>query len=158
MTDYTASELRRIIGMIPTVDPTTTEYHILLQSLECFAGIADSVEEIMAEIGEVEPVEGQIIRVEFRPELLKQQMQEEAEAEEESFSTDGEAGAQTPETPVVDQPVEETTYDLVTVRQAMRDAKKRGVDIVALIKDLGATNLTDLPAEKYGELMKKLEE
>lgn len=149
MTDYTASEFRRLISMIPTVDPTTTEYHILLQSLECFAGIADSIEELMAEIGDVEPVEGQIIHVEFRPELLKQQMQEEQvqEAEVKEVET------QTQEA----EPEQETTYDLVTVRQAMRDAKKRGVDIVALIKDLGATNLTDLPAEKYGELMKKLE-
>ena len=39
----------------------------------------------------------------------------------------------------------------------MREAKKRGVDIVEIVKSFGATNLTDLDPAKYGELMKRLE-
>lgn len=160
MTDFTANELTRIINKIPETDPTTTEYHILLQSLECFAGIADSIEEVMAQLPDDEPEDGKIIKVEFRPSPeLMQQVADMAQAEnepsdepEESFLTPGPTGAPAPETEVAD------VVDLVTVRAALRDAKKRGVDIKELIQSFGATNLTDLPAEKYGELMKKLED
>ena len=160
MTNFTANELTRIINKIPETDPTTTEYHILLQSLECFAGIADSIEEVMAQLPDDEPEDGKIIKVEFRPSPeLMQQVADMAPAEnepsdepEESFLTPGPTGAPAPETEVAD------VVDLVTVRAALRDAKKRGVDIKELIQSFGATNLTDLPAEKYGELMKKLEE
>lgn len=151
MTEYTANEMRRIISMIPETDPTTTEYHILLQSLECFAGIADSIEEIMAEIDYEPPAAEDVTKVTLHPALEKA-------LSEKAGKTPDEPEQQVIPEPEEVQPVEEITYDLITVRQAMRDAKKRGVDIVALIKDLGATNLTDLPAEKYGELMKRLEE
>lgn len=157
MTEFTANELTRIINKIPETDPTTTEYHILLQSLECFAGIADSIEEVMAQLPDDEPGDGKIIKVEFRPspELMQQvadMAQAEDEPSDEPFPTPGPTGAPAPETPVTD------AVDLVTVRAALRDAKKRGVDIKELIQSFGATNLTDLPAERYGELMKRLEE
>ena len=163
MTDFTANELTRIINKIPETDPTTPEYHYLLQSLEIFANISESVEQLMDTIysySNEPPEDGKIVKVEFRPspELMQQvadmtQAEDEPSDEpEESFLTSGPTGAPAPETEVAD------VVDLVTVRAALRDAKKRGVDIKELIQSFGATNLTDLPAEKYGELMKKLEE
>jgi len=163
MTTFTANELTRIINKIPETDPTTSAYHALLHSLECFANISESLESLMGDIYAYydEPSEdGKIIKVEFRPspELMQQvadmtQAEDEPSDEpEESFLTPGPTGAPAPETEVAD------VVDLVTVRAALRDAKKRGVDIKELIQSFGATNLTDLPAEKYGELMKKLEE
>lgn len=147
MTTFVQNELARIIGKIPETDPTTAEYHILLQSLECFAGIADSIEEVMAQLPDDEPEEGKIIKVEFRPPAVEVEPEAEQDTDEPS------------ESEVSTQPVmEETTYDLVTVRAALREAKKRGVDIKEVVQSFGATNLTDLPADKYGELMKKLEE
>ena len=148
MNQYTANEFSRILAVITETDPTTTEYHIALQSLECFAGIADSIEEIMEQItqetGEEPDLEGKIIKIEFKPEALKQAQEELAEKTEPVP-----APAADPE------PTE--TYDIVTVRAAMREAKKRGVDIVEIVKSFGATNLTDLDPSKYDELMKKLE-
>ena len=151
MNQYTANEFFRILAVITETDPTTQEYHIALQSLECFVGIADSIEEIMEQIaqgrGEESDLEGKIVKIEVDPKALKQQVQEEP-AEEPDPEPAAEPAAEL-------EPAE--TYDLVTVRAAMREAKKRGVDIKELIQSFGATNLTDLPAEKYGELMKKLE-
>lgn len=149
MNQYTANEFSRILAVITETDPTTTEFHIALQSLECFAGIAESIEEIMEQIaqetGEEPNIEGKIIKIEFNPEALKQQAQEEPVEETEPD----------PEPAAEPEPTE--TYDIVTVRAAMRDAKKRGVDIVEIVKSFGATNLTDLDPSKYPELMKKLE-
>lgn len=153
MNQYTANEFSRILAVIAETDPTTTEYHIALQSLECFAGIADSIEEIMEQImeqitqetGEEPNIEGKIIKIEFNPEALKQQAQEEPAEETEPD----------PEPAADPEPTE--TYDIVTVRAAMRDAKKRGVDIVEIVKSFGASNLTDLDPSKYPELMQKLE-
>ena len=151
MNQYTANEFSRILAVITETDPTTTEYHIALQSLECFAGIADSIEEIMGQIfqetGEEPDLEGKIVKIEFNPEAPKQQAQEELAEKTEPD----------PEPAADPEPEPEITYDLVTVRQAMRDAKKRGVDIVEIVKSFGATNLTDLDPSKYDELMKKLE-
>lgn len=151
MNQYTASEFSRILTVIAETDPTTTEYHIALQSLECFAGIADSIEEIMEQItqetGEEPDLEGKIVKIEFNPEALKQQAQEALAEKTEPV----------PEPAADPEPEPETTYDIVTVRAAMRDAKKRGVDIVEIVKSFGATNLTDLDPSKYAELMKKLE-
>ena len=148
MNQYTANEFSRILAVITETDPTTTEYHIALQSLECFAGIADSIEEIMEQItqetGEEPDLEGKIIKIEFKPEALKQAREELAEETEPD-----------PEPSADPEPTE--TYDIVTVRAAMREAKKRGVDIVEIVKSFGATNLTDLDPSKYAELMKKLE-
>lgn len=149
MNQYTANEFSRILAVITETDPTTTEYHIALQSLECFAGIADSIEEIIEQIaqetGEEPDLEGKIIKIEFSPEALKQAQEETAEETESD-----------PEPAADPEPTE--TYDIVTVRAAMRDAKKRGVDIVEIVKSFGASNLTDLDPSKYAELMKKLEE
>lgn len=160
MTEFTANELTRIINKIPETDPTTPEYHYLLQSLEIFANISESVEQLMDTIYSYQdepPEDGKIVKVEFRPspELMQQvadMAQAEDEPSDEPFLTSGPTGAPAPETEVAD------VVDLVTVRAALRDAKKRGVDIKELIQSFGATNLTDLPAERYGELMKKLEE
>jgi len=160
MTEFTANELTRIINKIPETDPTTPEYHALLHSLECFANISESLESLMGDIYayyDEPPEDGKIVKVEFRPspELMQQvadMTQAEDEPSDEPFLTSGPTGAPAPETEVAD------VVDLVTVRAALRDAKKRGVDIKELIQSFGATNLTDLPAEKYGELMKKLED
>ena len=150
MIQYVAKELNRIMSLIPETDPSTADYHILLQSLECFAGIAELIEQIVEQTGEEPTYEGKIIKVEFNPEALKQQAEEFPPQDESPF----------PEPEETEEPEPATTEpppDIVTVRKAMREAKKRGVDITAVVHSFGATNLTDLPEDKWIELLHELE-
>ena len=157
MTDYVANELRRIIGMIPQVDPTTADYHILLQSLECCAGIADSIEEIMEQVGEPDAEDGTIVHVEFRPVPAAEEPKKvEVIPLKEILESD------VPE-PEAEEPAHEEAEparvgEMAEVRAALVEARKNGVNVSALLREFGVENFGAFPAGKYGELMKRLEE
>lgn len=51
----------------------------------------------------------------------------------------------------------EKTYTKEEVRAALGEARKTGTNIPELLRSLGADNFTSLPASKYGEVMKLLE-
>jgi hypothetical protein len=173
MTEYVASELRRIIGKIPETDPATMEYHVLLQSLEIFANISESVEQLMDTIhsySDEPPEDGKIIKVEFRPspELMQQvadmtQAEDEPSDEpEESFLTTGPTGSPAPETKMADVVETEETeparvWEMTEVRAALVEARRKGVNVSALLREFGVENFGAFPAGKYGELMKRLE-
>ena len=168
MNEFISSELQRIITKIPETDPATTEYHILLQSLECFAGIADLIEEAQEQIG----MEGQIIHVEFRPQMGgAHPVDEEKPSKLEAVSLSDFAKMDIPKPEGYDEQYKdeevwheeavkaeaEKTYEMTEVRAALVEARKRGVNVSALLKEFGVDNFGAFPAGKYGELMKKLE-
>lgn len=138
---HVANELVRMLDRQKELDPATPEYTQLCTNMEIMVRCADMYLDIFEYLGAAGRLptpfdEPEITQVTLHPELVKA-MQE--KAEEEASQT------------VVE-------FSLIRVRAALRDAKKRGVDIAGVIKSFGASNLTDLPVEKYPELMKKLEE
>lgn len=166
MTEYVAGELRRIIGMIPTVDPTTTEYHILLQSLECFAGIADSIEEIMSEIDYDPPAAEAVTKVTLHPALEKALEEKAGETPAEDvpkkleaipFKEFMERDIPKPEEDETEQAEPARVWEMTEVRAALVEARKKGVNVSALLREFGVENFGAFPAGKYDELMKRLE-
>lgn len=150
MNEFTAKELRRVIGLLPDTDPRTPAYHDLLRSMEMLALSAEAIEAIMLE---VDMVEQGIVKVEFAPFGKNDDGRETQDPTPEPDNV-------VPFQPVEEKPVEEKPaeeLDLVTVRKAMKEAKHRGVDIVAAVQELGGRNLTDLSPDQWPALMKKLE-
>lgn len=151
---HVADELVRMLDRQKQLDPATPEYMQLCTNMELMVRCADlylDVFEYLQAAGRMPSPfdESTVTQVTLHPELVRA-MQEKAEEEQDTRPGPGEVEEEAPQTVV--------EFSLIQVRAALRDAKKRGVDIVELIKSCGASNLTDLPAEKYGELMKKLEE
>lgn len=148
---HVADELVRMLDRQKELDPATPEYTQLCTNMELMVRCADMYLEIFEYLGAAGMLptpfdEPEITQVTIHPELVRA-MQEKAD---DTRPSTGEAEEEAPQTVV--------EFSLIQVRAALRDAKKRGVDIAGVIKSFGASNLTDLPAEKYGELMKKLEE
>jgi len=149
---HVADELVRMLDRQKELDPATRDYEQLVTNLETLIFHADlylDVFEYLQAAGRMPSPfdEPEITQVTLHPELVRA-MQE--AKEEDTRPSPGEAEEETPQTVV--------EFSLIQVRAALREAKKRGVDIAEVIKSFGASNLTDLPAEKYSELMKKLEE
>lgn len=146
---HVADELVRMLDRQKELDPATPEYMQLCTNMEIMAHCADMYTDIFDYLKAAGRLpapfdELEITQVTLHPEFVKA-MQEAKEAEPETEEPRPE-------------PEPAPTHTLVEVRAACRDAKKRGVDITTLIKSFGVNYLTDLPTEKYGELMKKLEE
>ena len=149
---HVADELVRMLDRQKELDPATPEYMQLCTNMEIMVHCADlylDVFEYLQAAGRLPSPfdEPEITQVTVHPELVK--AVQEAK-EEDTRPGPGEAEEEAPQTVV--------EFSLIQVRAALREAKKRGVDIAAVIHEFGASNLTDLPAEKYGDLMKKLEE
>ena len=162
MTQYVQSELKRILDRIPEVDPATPDYQYALSSLELFAGIADTIEAVQAAVAD-EP--DNIINIEFRPEGVSCDEDcatcdacENAQISSSSCTESVTAGEDKQET--VEEPAAEPeeSYDPVTVRRALLEAKRQGVDPKTIFQAVGATNFSDLPPEKYGAVMAMLKE
>lgn len=149
MNEFIAAELQRIIDQIPRTDPATTDYHILLQSLECFAGIAEMIEAVQEQIG----MEGRIIHVEFRTPQGGPLPSAESEEKAEEFPPEPESPFEEPKT---EEPKPSKTYEMTEVRAALVEARKRGVNVTALLREYGVENFGAFPAGKYGELMDRL--
>lgn len=163
MTEYTANEMRRLIGMIPETDPTTTDYHILLQSLECFAGISDSIEEIMAEIEYEPPAAEDVTKVTLHPALEKALSEKADKTPDEpkkleavSFKEFMEQDIPEPEEAQPEQTEPARVWEMTEVRAALVEARKKGVNVSALLREFGVENFGAFPAGKYDELMKRL--
>ena len=170
MTEYCANELRRLIGMIPLVDPTTMEYHMILQSLECFAGIVDSIEEIIEQVGEPNAEEGSIIKVEFRPQPAAPVPVVDVAPEDTKPDFPPEPESPFPPEVIVEKKEDKTeesqaqgeparVWQMAEVRAALVEARRsKGLNITELLKEYGVENFSAFPAGKYDELMKRLEE
>lgn len=149
---HVADELVRMLDRQKELDPATRDYEQLVTNLETLIFHADMYLDVFEYLGAAGRLptpfdEPEITQVTIHPELVKAMQEKE---EEDTRPSPGEAEEEASQTVV--------EFSLIQVRAALRDAKKRGVDIAGVIKSFGASNLTDLPAEKYGELMKKLEE
>ena len=165
MREEIRSEFRRMLDLLPEVDPTTEEYHTLLNSMEHLGMVQEFLEGVIEELDG-----GQIIKVEYIP--VSEQVcngdcagcDDCKSGAEEALEVTGvepeEPEQQTEEVAEEAQVSEEPakTYDMVDVRKALIDARNRGVDIKAVLKTYAATNMTNLKPEFYAEVMAKLEE
>ena len=162
MTEFSKNELLRLVDKIPETDPTSTAYHVLMQSIECFNALALTVDEIIAlRDGEVhyDLVEQQEI-VKQQAEKIKEITQnnvvpftapaapweEKVPESEEGFSPEVEETKQ-----------EEKTYTASDVRKALVEVKAKGVDVKEVLSEFGVADFRALPAAKYGQLMARLE-
>jgi len=153
-------ELRRLIGLIPETDPTSIEYHTLLASFEGLYNLAGPLEEILDELDK-EDLADNIVDIKVIPggvpcgeDCATCDACENAQISS-SNSTESVTAGEDKQEPAAEP---EETYDPVTVRKALLDARKEGVDIKAIFRVIGATNFSDLPPEKYGTVMAMLKE
>ena len=169
MTGFVLGELDRIIDQIPKTDPSTVEYHTLLASMELIAQLEETFDAVLSVLGRGEDDEGKIINVEFRPPVVG--LDEGHTCDEDcatcdicsSNSTESVTAGENPPEKVdssAETPSEnvEEHYDLVTVRKALVDARKAGIDVGKILRSCGASNLTDLAEDQFAAVMAKLKE
>lgn len=167
MTELTRRELVRAAELLKETDPRSSEYHVLLRSIEYLDSMGAALDEIAELIDweiamEQTPAEpaGDGSAIKARPgkgELTpfpgkKEPVPQPAEPLPEP----------TPITDPVEPPVEteaepEPTYSAAQVRKALVDARSKGADIKAVLAKVGADNFQGVPAAKYGTIMKELE-
>lgn len=163
MTEFSKNELLRLVDKIPETDPTSTAYHVLMQSIECYNSLALTVDEIIA----LRDGEAHDDLVE-QQEMVKQQAEKVKEIAQDNvvpFTAPAapwdEVASIPPTIPaepaVEDKTVEEKTYAASDVRKALVEVKAKGVDVKEVLSEFGVADFRALPAAKYGALMKKLE-
>ena len=166
MTELTRRELVRAAELLKETDPRSSEYHVLLRSIEYLDSMGATLDEI-AELIDWE------IAMEFPPVAAGESSAIKArpgKGELTPFPGKKEPVPQPAEplpepTPITDpqpEPVEteaepEPTYSAAQVRKALVDARSKGVDIKAVLAKVGADNFQGVPASKYGIIMKELE-
>lgn len=169
MTELTKRELVRAAELLKETDPRSSEYHVLLRSIEYLDSMGKTLDDI-AELIDWEIAEmvycgieadaaGESSAIKARKPIdnltpfpgKKEPVPEPAEP------------APLPEpTPITDpqpEPAEteaEPTYSAAQVRKALVDARSKGVDIKAVLAKVGADNFQGVPASKYGSIMKEL--
>jgi hypothetical protein len=145
-----------IIDALNTTDPGSDTYSMLLRNLEQLLGITQFAADALDDDAE-EPV--------MRLTLLRGDPVAGTPAADEEVEP---APAPTPETPAASTPApapeapvtaaEETpAYTREEVRAALGEARIRGVDVTALMKEFGVDRFPAFPVNRYGELMAKLE-
>lgn len=185
MTEFSKNELFRLVDKIPETDPTSTAYHVLMQSIECFNSLAPTVDEIIALRDEeahddlVEQQEAVTAQAKFISDNvveLKAAVDPEkvpvhpipevpddptATNEVKPIGVVGKFKEMSPTVPaepaVEDKTVEEKTYAASDVRKALVEVKAKGVDVKEVLSEFGVADFRALPASKYGALMKRLE-
>ena len=140
MKDFVRDELLRVVHTLPETDPRTSEYHILLRSIEILDSVGSTIDDIIA----LEPCnedctdcaecdekvdDSKVVNFPFTP-----PEPHEAEAEPEPQMTSSE------------------------VRTKLAAARRAGVNVASIIKDMGVDNFTALPAGRYGELLKRIDD
>lgn len=158
LTAHVAEELRRMLVRQTELDPCSLEYGNLLHNIEVLVGTADLYADILGyiEAADAEFGSDRVVEVSFAPELA-QALEQRLETGEERHAWNS-AAEDTPE------PEEETAtedgkvWDMTEVRAALVEARRRGVNVSALLKEFGVENFGAFPAGRYGELMKRLEE
>jgi len=76
---------------------------------------------------------------------------------EKTKPTTTSAPAETKKTKQADKPADQTTYTLETVRATLAGLSQNGMqkEVKAIIESFGVKKLTDIPAEKYPEVMER---
>jgi hypothetical protein len=79
---------------------------------------------------------------------------------EKTKPTTTSAPAETKKTKQADKPADQPAYTLETVRARLASLSQNGMqkEVKALIESFGVKKLTDIPAEKYPEVMQKAAE
>lgn len=177
MTKTMAREFLRLIDKLPETDPTSTAYHVLLQSIECLNSIGQTIEEMLAESNAVldgpvsahvdwaEGQEGKIVELTASIDPDKVPVHpiptapfETADFPETPEEQEGHEVAelvkQIAEQP--EPPKEEKTYQSSDVRAALVDARGRGVNVGEILQRFGVSNFQFLPATQYGALIEAL--
>ena len=141
MTDFVKDELLRVVHTLPETDPRTPEYHTLLRSIEALDSIGSTINDIIA----LEP--------------CNRDCTDCAECEEEDKSKVVDFPPAPPEPHETEEPKdEEPTLTSSEVRAKLASARRAGVNVASIIKDMGVDNFTALPAGKYAELLKRIDD
>ena len=158
MTEYSRKEFRRLLDKVPETDPSTTAYHVLMQSIEMFNAIALTIDDFLDPGGV--PQQEQVIGVNnvkvvpFTAPDFPAETPEEQEGHEVAELVKKVVEAQPAPPP---EKAEEKTYTSPEVRKALVDARGKGVNVKEILAGFGAENFQALPASKYGALMEALE-
>ena len=159
---HVASELQRMLARQTELDPSSVEYSTLLRNIEVLAGTADLYVNIMDYLREAGVFSGEperIVDVTLHPEIVKAMNDAADKHPVESPFPDAEKEA--PEKVVELHPVKDEaaqkSYEMTEVRAALVEARKKGVNVSALLKEFGVENFGAFPAGRYGELMARLE-
>lgn len=185
MTEFTKSELIRCAELLPQTDPRTSEYHVLLRSIEYLDAMGATIDEI-AELTTADMVcDGLSNGVEMAraAAALKAKLDAERKPEraEENGANKGrvvelkpvpkaeiekpEPAEKSEDLVLEPQPVPITdpvpapqarTYTSAEVRRALVDARNAGTDVRALMAEFGAESFGGVPASRYADLMKRL--
>ena len=162
MTEFSKNELLRLVDKIPETDPTTTAYHVLMQSIECYNALALTVDEIIA-LRDAQVYED---LMEKRG-LVKQQAEKIKEIAQDNVvpfnATDFPADTkdEVPEgclhvvVPRTDEPAP-PSLSASDVRKLLVEARGRGVNVKEVLKGFGADSFQALPADKYDALAEAL--
>ena len=146
MTEFSKNELLRLVDKIPETDPTTTAYHVLMQSIECFNSLALTVDEIIA-LRDAQVYED---LMEQRG-LIKQQADKIKEIAQDNvipfeapdFPAETEEKKPEPAPP---------TLSASDVRKLLVEARGRGANVKEILKGFGADSFQALPADRYEDL------
>lgn len=159
---HVASELQRMLVRQTELDPSSVEYSNLLRNIEVLAGTAELYIDIMdylKDAGMFSEEPEKIVQVTVHPEIAKAMHEAADEHPVESPFPDAEeeAPSKVVELPAVKDEAAQKSYEMTEVRAALVEARKKGVNVSALLKEFGVENFGAFPAGKYGELMKRLE-
>ncbi len=160
---HVASELQRMLVRQTELDPSSVEYSNLLRNIEVLAGTAELYIDIMdylKDAGMFSEEPEKIVQVVVHPEIAKA-MHEAADDHPVEGSPFPDPEKEAPSKVVELHPVKDEaaqkSYEMTEVRAALVEARKKGVNVSALLKEFGVENFGAFPAGKYGELMKRLE-
>lgn len=171
MTEFMRDELNRLVQKIPVTDPCTSEYHVLLRSIEYLDSMGSTIEEILAEVFEgqvADDLAAEKLDVKEGAERVKEISAIKAQAEgkvvpftapEFPEATEAEAPAEIKSVPEsAESPSEPTTktYSASDVRKAVVDARLRGVDTAPLFRKYGAEFFQGVPESRYPDLLRDL--
>lgn len=153
MTYFTKRELIRAAELLQQTDPRSSEYHVLLRSIE----FLDSMGQTLDAIAELDPNEAPKAADTGEDTGAIKVREQKADGKVVPFTAPEYPEAaedEPPEDPP--QTVEVKSYSPADVRRALVAARSKGVDIKAVLAKVGADNFQGVPAAKYGEIMKEL--
>ena len=158
MTEFSKNELLRLVDKIPETDPTSTAYHVLMQSIECFNSLALTVDEIIA----LRDEDAHDDLVEQRG-LVKQQakfisdnvVELKAAIDPEKVPVHPIPEVPTPEP--APAPKEVATVSAADARKKLVEARTKGINVRNVLSGFGVENFQQLPADKYTALVDALE-
>lgn len=161
MTYFTKSELIRAAELLKETDPRSSEYHVLLRSIEYLDSMGQTLDEIAGLDPNEDSAETESARESEDTGAIKAPSNVVPfTAAEYPVATEDEPPEDPPQTVAPPEssapPAEEKTYTSAQVRKALVDARSKGTDVKALLAEVGADNFQAVPASKYGTIMKKL--